>query len=334
MASKSSSDKSSAQLLRFERFKKRQSDVKWGPDYETAIRAVKGEAPPGSSPGTLPATRLGRFIHAMSWPEKVAASLALYADPFELHDQHVFYPTAKQHPLAYHPLYLDRPWPFTEGTFALAEKLDVLQLHPMAMRYGQTTASSASSDSEGTWEIGSWIGDLLLYLKDESGTPYLVFWDVKQKTDDHGRPGGDPVKRLSAIEVARAKARSVVCAAYAEQLGSRIVDFNLGKIPPSLATTLVCLCRASAAEIDLPTTAMADLVLAYQDGVGAGTPPREIAKRIVSSSKDLHYAKSLFEVAVWQRKVRVDLNQPVIWNRPLLPERKDVLTEFSYLFSR
>lgn len=336
MAATPRSNSEMSKLRRYRRFRERQSKIQWGPSYEPAIKAVRGEAPSSSSPGTLPATGLSRVIHAMSWPEKVAASLALYANPFELHDQHVFYPSSMQHPLAYHPLYCDRPWPVTEGTFALAEKLGLARWHPSAWddRAECPSPDEAEQDAMGAWEIGAWIGDFLLFLKDDKGEPYILFWDVKKSAEDHGKPGGELIRRLSAQESARAQARSTVCAAYAEQLGSRIVDVSSEIIPRSLATTLVSLCRASAADVDLPPTAVADLLCAFQIGVGTGEPARHIAKRFLSTEQDLRYAKSLLEIAVWQRRVRVDLHQPVLWDRPLLPERKDVLAEFAQLFSR
>lgn len=336
MVTKSNSSTVAAQLHRYRRFRTRQSTIQWGPSYESAIKAVKGEAPSLGSPGTLPAMGLSRVVHAMSWPEKVAASLALYAGPFELHDQHVFYPSSMQHPLAYHPMYSDRPWPVTDGTFALAEKFGLAKFHPGA--WDQCAVSSSADeeglDTAGAWEIGAWIGDLLLYLKDEKSEPYILFWDVKDSPGDHGKPGGDRVRRLSASALKEAKARATVCAAYAEQLGSRVVDVSSSAIPDSLATTLVTLCRASAADVDLSPNAIADLLCAYKEGVGNREPANRIAKRVVSSERDLLSAKSLLEIAVWERRVRVDLHQPVLWDRPLLPERIDALDEFAHLFSR
>lgn len=117
-------------LARLLRIKERQDELRWGPEYEPAIRAVRGEAPSLSGCGTLPCIPLQREIHALGWPEKVTFSLAMYANPLDMHEQHVYYSTPMLHPLAYHPAYANLSWPKTEGTFALAEQLGVKHFHP------------------------------------------------------------------------------------------------------------------------------------------------------------------------------------------------------------
>ena len=169
-------------------------------------------------------------------------------------------------------------------------------------------------------------------MKDEQG-PYCLFWEVKVEPEDHGKPGGAPLKRLSPSAVEKARARQTVCTAYVEQLGSRAVEVSSRKIPRTLAVTLINLCRSHVAEIDLPDTAIAELMQAYQGAVGSDMPARLVAKKLVSD-RYLDAAKALLEVAVWQRKVRVDLYQPVLWDRPLLPESRDVLAEFAHFFAR
>lgn len=325
----------------YRRFKTRQSVVRFGPEYQPAIRAVKGEAPEISNPGELPAPQLGRNIQALSWPEKVCGALALYAGVFELHDQHVFYPRPIQHPLAYHPFYSSLAWPTTDGTLQIAHDLGVGKYHPMAwVPHGAAAEVSSSivdnsGTEQGVWEIGAWIGDFLLYLNDAAG-PYCVFWSVKQTSKDHGLPGGAPRRRLNSNEVEAVKARDLVCAAYAEQLGCRTVHVDIEHIDANLAATLVMLCRASNASAVhiLSPEACADLVAAYQEAIGKDVLPRDIAKKIVAGDEHLTAAKELLYIAVWHRRLRVDLEQGVYWHRPLLPESTDLLAKYAHWFAR
>lgn len=326
-----------AQLERYKRFHQRQDAVRFGPDYQAAIAAVRGEAPERSGAGVLPAAELGRSIHALSWPEKVAAALALYSGVLELHDQHVYYPKPMLHPLAFHHLYQHLEWPATDGTYSIAEQLGLAKWHP---RVWDTAAapraqggSTEAAGEPGGWHIGCWVGDFLLYRRDAQGHPYILFWEVRPTQADHALPGGDFRRRSSAKSIEGRSARNTICAAYAEQLGSRIVAFNCDEVPEGLARALVSLCRNQAADIDLPVTAVAELLHAYREAVGTDIPPDAIARKLVTSGEDFLAAKNLLDHAVWQRHVRVDLHKPLLWNRPLLPESLDVLVEFRHLLS-
>jgi len=138
------------------------------------------------------------------------------------------------------------------------------------------------------------------------------------------------LKRLSESRIAKAQARSRIVAHYAEQMNSRIVKFSVDELPKGLAPTLVTLCRAQDVnDTNLSDSAVADLVQAYRHGVGRDVTARDIAKSIVGPQQ-LVAAKQLLDVAIWQRQVRVDLCQPVLWNRPLLPERRDTLLELAH----
>jgi hypothetical protein len=153
-------------LLRIRRVQARQVTYRWGPKYQAAIRAVRGEVPALSGSGTLPAQKLCRELNALSWPEKVAGALALYhPNSFEVHDQHVYYPSPMEHPLAHHRMYSHLPWPSTTGTFAIAEKMGLQKWHPKAWDKNATVSSCDGLEAEiekGEWEIGAWIGDFLL----------------------------------------------------------------------------------------------------------------------------------------------------------------------------
>lgn len=321
------------ELERYRRYRSRQEEIRFGPTYLAAKMAVRGEAAARSGAGTLPAVRLGRPIHAQSRPEKIAAALALYSGVFELHDQHLYYPMSMLHPLAYHPLYSHLPWPSSDGTFDLAEMLGLQKWHPRAWD-SQADAPDADAGLQGGgWYIGAWVGDFLLYRRDAGGRPFILFWEVKDKPESHGRPGGDYRRQHSAKAIEATNARNTVCAAYAEQLASRIVEFSSSSLPYQLGTTLVSLCRNQTADLDLPDTAIVELVQAFREAVGSDQPACEVARKLVRTGAQFAAAKDLLDIAVWERRVRIDLYQPVLWNRPLLPESSDVLVDFAHLLA-
>jgi hypothetical protein len=279
----------------------------------------------------------------MSWPEKVAFSLAMYANPLEMHEQHVYYSTPTLSPLAFHSGYSNLSWPKTDGTFALAEQLGVAHFHPKVWKPATPAPSGVNSvgeeryinTSDGEWRIGFYIGDLMLYMRaaEADGRPYIRPWEVKESPGDHGMPGGESIRRHSKTEVERAQARRLVCAAYAAQLGTTVAEFCLTDVPKSLQASLVSLCRAQGCDFKLGETAVVELVDAFRDGVGRDVPARTIARRLLPSEDALAQAKILLEHAVWNRKVRVDLFEPLAWDMPLLPEREDVLVRFHTLFA-
>lgn len=311
------------ELERYRRFKLRQIDVRFGPNYLAATAHGEARGAIGGA-GQVP-SQLGRWINAQSWPEKVAAALALYSGVFELHDQPLYWPEGRLHPLAYHDKYSHLPWPATDGTFALAHELGLGRWHPRVW--------DASAPPSGAWHIGSWVSDYWLYAKDASDRPYLLIWEVKDKPQSHGVPGGGHHRRMKPKAIEGTKARNTVCAAYAEQLGTRIVEFSSSDVPEQLQKTLVSLCRAQVADVDLPDTMVADLVAAFQECVGMDIPVNQVATKIVQTGAQFAMAKNLLDIAVWQRRVRVDLYQPLLWNRPLLPERSDVLDDFAHLLA-
>jgi hypothetical protein len=333
-------NRASADLNRLARIKERQDKIKWGPSYQAAIQACRGEVPAKSGSGTLPSLPLQRSLHAMSWPEKVAIALAQYANPLDIHEQHVYYATPTLHPLAFHPMYANLSWPKTDGTFALAEELGVERFHPKVWKETNqnnrldSTDPAANDHAGGEWRIGFYIGDLMLYMRGpaEGTRPYARPWEVKLTKEDHGRPGGDLIRRYSKSAVERSEARKLVCAAYAAQLGTTIAEFSLDDVPNSLAASLVTLCRAQAMDYRLPHTATQELIEAFKEGVGQDVPARIIARRLLKDASDVAQAKILLEHAVWQRWVRVDLLETLAWDMPLLPERFDLLVQYRSLF--
>src|SRR5690554_250310 len=80
---------------------KRQQELRWGSEYEPAMRATRDEAPTRSRPSTMYSRKLGRDLHFMSLPERHVSLLALYHPQLvDLHEQHMLHQFEAPHPLA------------------------------------------------------------------------------------------------------------------------------------------------------------------------------------------------------------------------------------------
>jgi len=341
MTKDQSAKKASQELLRFRRVQKRQKDYKWGPKYEPATSAVRGEAPKISIASTMPSQLLQRRVHALSNPEKFCFALALYhPNLWEFHEQHVMYPGAKQHPLAAHPRFGGQAWPSTSGTFRIAKGLG-LEVHhpkvwipePQSGPHAATIDGLLDADVKGKHLPTAFQGDALLFMRDEAGE-YLVSWDVKAKTGDHAQPGGEMLQQMKKGAKAKAKARDAIYVEYMRELGIRIVRISLDDIPPEIRTSLHFLCLAHTQSVNLPDSMVADLVCAFQRAIVKEQIPLAIINRHVKTDAQFIAAKNLLQIAAWERKVRVDLRHPILVDSPLVPESMDLLVEFGHLFAR
>jgi hypothetical protein len=333
--------KASQELLRFRRVQKRQKDYKWGPKYEPATFALRGEAPKISIASTMPSQLLQRRVHALSNPEKFCFALALYhPNLWEFHEQHVMYPSAKQHPLAAHPRFSGQAWPSTSGTFRIAKGLGLEVHHPRVwIPQQQSGPHSATIDTLLDAEVNgkhlpsAYQGDALLFMRDEAGE-YLVSWDVKAKTGDHAQPGGEMIDQLKPGALAKAQAREAIYVEYMRELGIRIVRISLDDIPSVIRLRMHFLCLAHTQSVNLPDSMIADLVCAFQGAIAKEQIPLSIINCHVKTDAQFIAAKNLLQIAVWERKVRVDLRHPVLVDSPLVPESTDLLVEFGHLFAR
>lgn len=330
-------------LSRYKRFMSRQKEYKWGPKYEPAIRAIRGEAPAISVASTLPSTKLQREVHALSNPEKFFLALALYnPNLWELHEQHLLYPGVRQHPLSDHKSHSYQDWPSTTGTLRIAKRLGFESQHPSIWIPDQAPTSQQKTLEEifddapkGKRLAFPYVGDSLLFLRDELG-PYLLSWDVKQGRGDHGKPGGPTSLRKRPGSDEKAFARDAIYHEYMNELGVRVVRVSLDEIPSNVAKNLLFLCLTHSLPVDLPYTLIVDLIGEFQHGLTKETAPIKIINQHVRDDKQFICAKNLLQIAVWERKLRVDLQYPVLVDAPLVPETQgtDLLEVYKHLFAR
>lgn len=309
---------------------RRQFPPRFGMDYLPAQRAMGREAPSETKPAVIESSLLQRKLHAIARTEKSPIALALYHPrTFDVKEQHALSPTPWAHPLVGHPKAKGLLLPSTTGTAAIAERLGLLSKHPMA----REKISSARGETY-RWVPVPLLRDLLLFLTDDLG-PYCVEWDIKKNKGDHGQPGpGDWVERSSPRRLANSRAIDDIYCEYMRELGIRIVRVAQSDLDPILRINLNRLVMVHAQPIDLSAEVHAELLDAYDRALVRGTPPNEVIDDFVCAGVNAADAKRVLEQAIWHRRIRIDLYQPWSIDRPLTPERRDVLEDFAGWFRR
>jgi hypothetical protein len=320
-------------LSRLAEIIRRQLVPDWGSGYQPAMRGTRSEAPRVSRASLITSEALGRTLHAHSGPEQAFTFLALYHPGLiGFNEQRVMWPDPAPHPLQSHPLMSCQVLPSSSGTVAIAAQLNVLHVHP---KVWVPAPGSPEDPKEGYWVPSPWIGDHLLFLQDEQG-PYCVYWDIKARAGEHGRPGpGRMQRRYSARAQARSAARLAVQECYYGEFGIRTVLAAGEQINRHVANNLRALFGWSLSPSPIPDSLRGELSERFREGLRKGTPPIEIIRTSVGTDlASVDIGKRILYQAISRRDVRVDLFQPVLIDRPLNPEVRDVIAEYAAWFAR
>jgi len=271
----------------------------------------------------------GREMHLLSQPETAAALLALYnPDVFDIHEQRVLDTTPCAHPLAEHPLAMGLDLKPMRGTVEVADSLGVLGHHPkLFAKVDEATA--------GTWVPFPYIGDLLLYLRDEAG-PYCVNWTVKNELSAFQRRGPQLLHRphddspdLGAI------ARHRIEAQYYEDAAIRTVQVTEDAIDRHLRYNLAQLFGWHRRPINASGDVRIQLLRFFESHVGGTTVVNDLvicAQREHGLSRDDVLA--VLNQDIWNRELSVDLFKPYLIDRPLRSPVQDPLDRYADWFSR
>jgi len=310
--------------------KRRQWDDRWGADYLAGICADPKEAP-GISTGTIlrPKKLGGREFHTLSRSETWCALLALYhPDCWELFDQRVMSPTPRPHLLFGHAFASGlRLKPF-KGTLDVAERLGMLSKHPKVRLQNDSDPAK--------WPLAPfpYFCDLNLCMRDEDG-PYLLDWPVKDKFEDFRRRGPGKSRARPDEDDPAVIQRGLLQLTYfadadvrTHQVVGRAIDFHVR-----------CNLRDLFLDHTFPTTVTEivreEIMGLYTENVGADVPANLIAlqasRRYGIPERE---ATALLKQGIWQRRLRVDLFQPVLMDKPLRRETQDVLNRYGGWFKR
>jgi len=295
--------------------------------YEPAIRCRPGEAPAASRAARIYSSKLGRHIHAMSTPERIAICLALYHPGlFDLQEQRILAPHSTRHPLHDYPSIFSMRLLPLPGTVDTAFELEL-------ERYLEAKWCPGPDESGTPWWRGPvWIGDLLLFLVGDHG-PYCVNWNVKAKVGEHDQPSS--VRRFAKPARARerAKARLRIEERYYERAGIRTERFAGDEVDRDVAHNLRQLIAWGLRLPAIPSSAIEDLEGDLNLARQSGSPAIEVLNRAVRE-RGLHIeeCRRVFYQAIFGRRLRVNLFRPVLIDRPMYPEERDVLVVYGAWF--
>lgn len=308
---------------------KRQHEPRWGCEYQPAILSTPREAPSCSRPARLYWRGFGRDLHALSSPETAAILLALYHPRlFDLHEQRMLSPEPCPHPMQGHQRAHGLSLRPLRGTVEVAVRMELYRFHPTVVAPVQDT------DDERHVPF-PWIGDLLLFMQADV-EPYCVNWNVKGCSGDHTRPfSGSHRGRPSQRSIERAQARYAIEAAYYRDAGIRTVDASLDAIPFALHRNLQCLFPETKSRVAITKAERDDIVDQFSGGMHAGLPPMVTMQDLaIRRGIEITVSRKILYQAIWYRRLRVDLLRPILMDKPLLPERVDILDRFAPWFER
>lgn len=303
----------------------------WTNAYRPAITAFSKDAPNCSRRVCIYSAKLGRDIHLLSTPEQYAALLALYHPRlFALHEQIVLSPRPDFHPLSGHPDTRGLDLPPFRGTVEVAERLGQLRLHP-------TTVIDDPDDPTAVLRVPvPLLGDLLLFVRDENDVPFCINWTVKKDEDGFKRGLGlQRSQRREELRQQRLAFRHQLEELYYEDAGIRTVRVTQDKIDTDVANNLRHLYGYNHHAVKVSSKTRHAIEARLQSLIGSNTSPLNAAATLMQEfSCDCHDVRAILYQGVWNRRLRVDLFTPVLFDRPLTPESRDILDVYGDWFRR
>lgn len=317
-------------LEKLKLFHKRQGRPAWGVDYQPAIRATPQEAPRTSRPAILTWERLLRDIHVLSQPERFAALLAMYNPRLvDLQEQRVLWPDPQPHPLAGSPYAAGMKLLSLEGSIKVAQRLGCLEIHPIV--------TDKTSENPQKWLTipFPFVGDLLLFLEDEQKSVYCVNWTIKKNAEGFRRKVGT-LRRNDAQEekmLLRESQRHEIEETYYADVGIRTQRITEDMFDSHVAANLHQLFNWHRRKLSISFMQQEDMISRLQQLLQEGLPPIDEFPQMMKKIRcERHDCLGVLYQAIWHRKLRVDLFRPILVDRPLRAEKKDVLDAYASWF--
>jgi hypothetical protein len=309
--------------------KRRQWEQRWGASYIAGVFADRVEAPGISSGTILMPPKLGsRDFHVMSDAELFVALLALHHPAcWDIHEQFVLFPKAREHPLQNHPRAIGTKFkPF-------AGVLDVIE------RLGHKRHQSIRIEIDPKGAMQSvpfpYFGDIRLFMADQEG-PYCVNWPVKRKFEDfRGRgPRSKPRRRNDPDDPASIARQELECVYHQDaEIRTQPVAFDQldTEVRLNLRNTFLDECR----RLELSDAQRSDALGIANEHIDRDVPMCVVARRMAAATGCRQdEACWLIHQAIWRRELRVDLFRPVLTTKPLRKEVRDVLDVYGDWFVR
>ena len=265
-------------------------------------------------------------MHLLSSCETSAALLALYhPSVWDVKEQKLLSTTPAQHPLATHPEAVALVLQPLRGTVDVMDRMGVLKRHPVVLL----------KETDNWKRVPfNYIGDLLLFLADEAGL-YVVNWTVKATQAAFKRPG--PCRRIphTGEDDAAAELRHLIEEIYYSDAGIRTVRISGDLINLDVIYNLTDLFQSHARTLDVSETIKAGVLSRFRDSIGTGIPAYKLISQI-TRDYDINFeaARVILKQGIWSRDLRVDLYHPILMDRPLRTEERDVIDEYSDWFTK
>lgn len=308
----------------------RQREPGWDATYIPAILATPQEAPSISRAFTLTSNKLpGREAHVLSISERDAALLGFYYPKVVgLQEQRMLSPEPAVHPLWTFPIIDRSGLKSLKGVIDVAERLNLLDLLP------RISVPDPEIRGQRMTVVYPWLGDLLWAIAADDGHVYCVNWTNKDKRDAFvtasPRRNGRPVARATPREVL---GRHEIEAEYYADAGIPTVQVTGEDIDPHVTANLRQLFLHHRRELALTDEQEEEILDKYQWALQLGITPAEVITLFAERGRySVDQCRSVFYQAVWYRKLRLDLFRPILINRPMNPETRDVLDVYGDWF--
>lgn len=317
-------------VARLKAILQRQMEAGWDSKYVPSILATVAEAPSISRASILTPGKLGgREVHFLSPAERALGILGFYhPDTIGLQEQRMLDPAPSRHPLWDFPGITNADLPCLKGLVDVAERLDYTDILP-------TIEVPEDDNPSQTYTVNfPYIGDQLWAIKGGPRGAYCVDWNIKDTYRAFKLPppkaNGKPRRQL---ESRTAMARHEIQLAYYRDAGIRSIQVAGEALDFHVAANLRQLFLHHRRHVDLPSDLRDEILHKFRAALATGVPPLEIIMFYSASAFcTIHQCRDLFYQFIWGRELRLDLFQPVLIDRPMRPEERDVIDVYSDWF--
>ena len=307
----------------------RQSSPGFGKNYIPSILANTAEAPKISRPVQVRWKKIGRHVHLLSNAEMKAFLLGIYhPDVWEIHEQRMLPCAPAAHPLALHERGKGRNLPPLQGTLHVANQMGLLKFHPR-IHYGYQPDGSSQTAAF------PFIGDLLFFRNEKDG-PTCLNWSIKSTANEFSHALNDIRRKGRALGEASQKvlARQAIEERLYADAGIKTVQVAANLIDDVLVANLARLHLWHDLEIPLQLNEIQEIEGEFTAAITLRRPANECIFSLMSEYRcSDEVIKAILCQMIWNRRLRVDLFKPILLERPLNPETKDVLIEYRHWYS-
>lgn len=308
----------------------RQQSPTWDLTYVPGILATPQEAPSSSRAFNLIPKKFGcREIHLLSIGERDAALLGIYHPiVVGIQEQRMLSPEPVMHPLWTYPGIDRSSLRHLNGVIDVAERLNLLDVLP------RIKVSHPEKSDEQLTLIYPWCGDLLWAIARPGGRIECINWTIKDKRQNFMRAWPSRFGKLRSSEPTRSiLARHEIEAVYYADAGIQTIQIAGEEIDKHVAANLRQLFLHHRQELSISDVQRSEILQKFNEAMKLGITPAEVITVFAERGRySVHECRTVFYQAIWNRQIRVDLFQPILINRPMHPEVRDVIDVYAEWF--